>query len=745
MKKILFALIAVSFLFVSCKKESDTRARAVLTDVSFVDFPATGSAEQTIQVFADADWVSEAPEWMTVTPSTGTGSMTVKITATDNIAPDGKMDSPRKGTLVFKGATLISTVELPVTQAGDKYRGLTVSSVTDVAKKADGEYVAVATCQVVAVNGNAYVLSDGTTQIYVTGDGVKPGDQVTLNGEKETHNGVPAIKTVENLSVSATAAPVHPTAVDITETLASYTSTSVEYVTITGEATPSGKNVQIKFEGVNVAAQLVNPGDELLALEGHEVVVYGYFIGKSSNTLVDIMVASYEDKGIKSNVLFQDDFEWLEPWSAAAGAGNDVGENVANTDAAPNIFGTAELSGIVDELVKRGYGYVWGWKGQDWSDGTPDNGNKRTLYLQRNYLKFGKTSYSSGLILPALDKITGTMDIDVLFDWCFSMTGANKPDVMTLTLTLSGGGTFESTGTETSDEVQSGQPTDGDLTKLEWQHPQIRIKGATSQTRITIRPTNSDPMVTNPTRKQNRWYLDNIKVVPAEGSSPGGGGEGGDAGAAVLPVEWTIQIEGHNYATTWPLANGSATEEGVSGYIASTTGTGTIWYNNEAGNTADKASGKKKTKLDVQALDPRVTGAWPGDYCQFKVPGSVAAGKKVRITFETRTSATNPKYWKLIYQDGTDWKAACEVKKEKVEGADVEYTHAMNADGSTNIQVDATVTYASKTDNIIFRFVCQSAMGAGGEMLTAPNGGTWRLAVTDATKTDWQPRIQWGE
>ena len=36
-------------------------------------------------------------------------------------------------------------------------------------------------------------------------------------------------------------------------------------------------------------------------------------------------------------------------------------------------------------------------------------------------------------------------------------------------------------------------------------------------------------------------------------------------------------------------------------------------------------------------------------------------------------------------------------------------------------------------------------MGAGGEMLTAPNGGTWRLAVTDATKTDWQPRIQWGQ
>ena len=63
-----------------------------------------------------------------------------------------------------------------------------------------------------------------------------------------------------------------------------------------------------------------------------------------------------------------------------------------------------------------------------------------------------------------------------------------------------------------SGNIESAQPTEGDLTKLEWQHVKVRILGATPETRITIRPTNNDPKVTS-SRDQNRWYLDNIRVV----------------------------------------------------------------------------------------------------------------------------------------------------------------------------------------------------------------------------------------
>ena len=205
---------------------------------------------------------------------------------------------------------------------------------------------------------------------------------------------------------------------------------------------------------------------------------------------------------------FADDFEWLEPW--AAYTIDDVANN--SVGSSPNLFTKAELADALTEFQNRGYGYVWGWKDQDWSDGTPDNGNKQTLYLMHNYLKFGKTSYNSGIILPALSGISGSADVDLTFDWCWCMTAASKPDVMTLTVTVSGGGRLADTGTEVSGEITSAQPTEADLTRLEWQHAKVSIVGATASTRITIRPTNSDPSISS-TRKQNRWYLDNIRVV----------------------------------------------------------------------------------------------------------------------------------------------------------------------------------------------------------------------------------------
>jgi hypothetical protein len=200
-------------------------------------------------------------------------------------------------------------------------------------------------------------------------------------------------------------------------------------------------------------------------------------------------------------VVFEEDFEWLEPYATAANAPDDVTNN--SVGSSPNIFTTAALQPILADLQTKGYGFIWGGKGLEWSTAEPDSGNGRTLYLQKNYLKFGKSDYSSGLILPALTALTSAANVELTFDWCWCMTGGSKPDIMTLTAAVSGG---EST------ELTSTQPTAEDQTKLEWQHASVTINGATAETRITLRPTNSDPYVSN-TRGQNRWYLDNIKIV----------------------------------------------------------------------------------------------------------------------------------------------------------------------------------------------------------------------------------------
>ena len=200
-------------------------------------------------------------------------------------------------------------------------------------------------------------------------------------------------------------------------------------------------------------------------------------------------------------IVFEEDFEWLAPYATAASAPDDVTSN--SVGSSPNIFTTEALKPILTDLQTKGFGYIWGGKGLEWSTAEPDSGNGRTLYLQKNYLKFGKSDYNSGIILPALSSLTASANVELTFDWCWCMTGGSKPDIMTLTAEVVGG---------VATELTSAQPTAEDQTKLEWQHASVTITGATAETRIVLRPTNSDPYVQN-TRGQNRWYLDNIKIV----------------------------------------------------------------------------------------------------------------------------------------------------------------------------------------------------------------------------------------
>ena len=207
--------------------------------------------------------------------------------------------------------------------------------------------------------------------------------------------------------------------------------------------------------------------------------------------------------GIKpGTVLFEEDFEWLEPYATGANAPDDVSAN--SVGSSPNIFTTAALQPILADLLGKGYGYIWGGKGMtEWAATEPDSGNGRTLYLQKNYLKFGKSDWSSGLVLPVLSSLTSATNVELTFDWCWCMTGGSKPDIMTLTAEVFGGENVE---------LSSAQPTEGDQTKLEWQHASVTFNGITAESRIALHPTNVDPYVSN-TRGQNRWYLDNIKIV----------------------------------------------------------------------------------------------------------------------------------------------------------------------------------------------------------------------------------------
>ena len=207
-----------------------------------------------------------------------------------------------------------------------------------------------------------------------------------------------------------------------------------------------------------------------------------------------------------SVVVFEDDFEWVEPWATASKAGDAVKDNNPSTTA-PNVFTATTCEGFMEAFGEKGYTYYWAKKDDtEWSDSLGED-NPKVLYLQANYLKFGKTDVSAAIKLPALAALTDKTDVELSFDWCWQVTGGFKPDLMTLVIKVDGD------GTPAVSEFTSAQSTVEGESKIEWQHASVTINGASANTRIFLAPANPDPRISNPDRGQNRWYLDNIKIV----------------------------------------------------------------------------------------------------------------------------------------------------------------------------------------------------------------------------------------
>ena len=217
--------------------------------------------------------------------------------------------------------------------------------------------------------------------------------------------------------------------------------------------------------------------------------------------------------GAGGKTVFEDDFEWFADIAATEGAGDAVATNDPSTTA-PNVYTMGSAEQFLAAFAEKGYKFYWGGVGStEFVEGPdPEKGDSRVMYLQSNYLKFGKTSYNGAIALPALSAIEGTSDVTIEFDWCWQVTGAFKADIMTLSVDASVG-QFPDSGSATSLELTSAQSTTDGESAIEWQHVTLELSGATAETVLLIRPTYADPTVQNAARKQNRWYLDNIKVV----------------------------------------------------------------------------------------------------------------------------------------------------------------------------------------------------------------------------------------
>ena len=209
-----------------------------------------------------------------------------------------------------------------------------------------------------------------------------------------------------------------------------------------------------------------------------------------------------------SDVIFADDFSWLQPVIDAAksstpGEYDTVGSKNLGANA-PNLYSTEALNDIFVPLRDK-IGYV--------IPGKADGANN-VVYVQECYLKMGKTKSSSqtSLTLPSIN--AGGKDYVLSMDWARMVQGGGTIDNYTLTWVIVGNGTFEN-GTKYSDPFETPQG----LGEIFWTKISAVVKGADADTRITVVATDLLNKETGAINYKasggRRMFIDNIvaKVI----------------------------------------------------------------------------------------------------------------------------------------------------------------------------------------------------------------------------------------
>ena len=229
-----------------------------------------------------------------------------------------------------------------------------------------------------------------------------------------------------------------------------------------------------------------------------------YLLTNTRNFMKKLLLSAIAICGALSmnaqDVIFQDDFEWLAPWSAYV---NDKGEHVGNTigENDPGVYCPYIHTPKVDEvsgqqaLEAKGYGILLA------QNGKPEGEAGQSCYLQVNYLKFGKSGFQSGLKLPSMVCPEGKV-VKLSFDWTKQRQGSGLYDPTQLVVIVENG----------TEVTQFPVPTldieDGAV--MSWTNTSVTLTGVKvdANTVIKVRPEDKQWSVSG----QHRWFVDNFKA-----------------------------------------------------------------------------------------------------------------------------------------------------------------------------------------------------------------------------------------
>ncbi len=495
----LCAAAIIALPMAGCGQDELVKPSALLSESSLT-FEAIGAESQTLTIASDESWFIDVDaDWITVDPMSGTNTVDVTVTVTDNVK-NGAMDAPREGTLTIANNRGYS-IRTVIYQEGDNYLGVEEMPISKIFTLDDGLFAKVAEAQVVALTSDGFVATDESASIYVSYKGeIAIGDKVSLAGEKVTLYGNAALE-AGGVTVKSNAEVTRPEPVDLLSNLDPSKANVVTYVTV--EAGLLGH--ELKFEqSLPVAIKLLDPRAGVADIESvnmHNISVKAYVLGLSDGELT-LAVTDVQDNGINDslNAYFYDDFSWMKSYIDASGVRVDdsVGDNNSGGEA-PNLRSNDALSGLLKALTDKGYEDL--------------NPNSKVIYAQKYYWKFGKTSTATvnnnnGMILPKQDfKGDELINVDLDFDWAAHMTGSGNIDKVQIVVELTGKGFFDN-GTQISDPFVTTQ----EKGHLEWQHATVTAKGVNNTTRFIIRPAEYASV----TPDQQRWHLDNIKIADSD-------------------------------------------------------------------------------------------------------------------------------------------------------------------------------------------------------------------------------------
>ena len=466
--------------FFGCTQAEIEESKAIIPQETEFVLPAAAS-EQPFTIDADGTWkVDVDVDWLTVDPTSGKGTVDVTLKAEAN-----NSDEAREAKITIQGSSLMSDVEVLITQKMDRFRAMEPISVTDALALEADALAKIGSAQVMALTTNGFIISDGASNMFVEGKAsVAAGDKLTVTGDVAAINGITALK-LDEATVSGNEEVVYPEAKVVDE---SYVPAKVEYVKVAasylsgGKLSVNGKQCAIVYKSVK----------DLSALVGHEVELVGYCVGIDSK-LAALVVLSYTDNGktpiVGKALPFRDNFDWVAPlvqWDKDNGrtTGDSMGSkatvNYGNAYVIPDFEAT--FTGLM------GYESMFY--------------DSKTVYVcGGNYLKFSKTDNCNGVRLPAF-AIEGTDDLRLTFDW-----GKNGSDAVELEVEIEGKGTIDGASKSAVLTVDEG---------FTWKNEVILINGATAETRICIRPTAYVGVATNE-KSLYRWFLDNVEVVSMAG------------------------------------------------------------------------------------------------------------------------------------------------------------------------------------------------------------------------------------